>query len=192
MIDHNNLPCPWDALAAIHDEYAKATSSILAQRGGIAPQLFVLEVDPTGEVLHGAATPPDIMYNGFRDEQGKEAFALMLKELLDPTSRLVRLVENDHQFKPNLLVQINEVWMVRRTAEEMADGDGKLPSECEDRQEAICVFLHTRAGTIPTMHPVQRKPNPHLRLDKFGGGFTEVTGRMSMGDAFAKQGPSAH
>lgn len=196
MIEH---PYPWAALKAIHDQFADTALALFNSGEEVQPQVLIVNTDAQGKVQGLAALPPEIMdeFFGDRKSNNRDHFAQFLKEMLAEGSALRKQFEQATGYAPSVLVQINEVWTVKTSAEAAAKGFVVLdvpPSESPDRQEAVMLMLHTRAGSIPVVHFVESEPTRHCVRSDFPkeSERMEVGGLFSMQEAFGSQDQTVH
>lgn len=158
MSPHNpSIPLCWDSLKRIHDHFASIAFDICAQGNEVEPQLFTLDVtidDPLSKIV---ATSPAIVKSFLNSTRSKIALATLMKNLLNPQSKVAREHKNQHGFFPGLLVQINEAWMSTKR-----NGTNHVaPSLDSDRKEVLLIILHTCAMSIPVVHMIVSTPRRH-------------------------------
>ena len=183
----------WDVLQKLHDQFAAIAIAIFNNGEEVAPQLFLLRPDSTGQGAM-AALPPEMMRQFFGAEGGKDQLARLLESVLTEGHPLRQQVKEAAGFEPTVLVQVNEAWALLEPQEEDLEklAAGGTLAKHPQRREVVLVALHTRFGSFPTYHLVEDKPHRHCvqgpmqRSDELA-----FKGRFSMQEAFGLS-DSAH
>ncbi len=164
----------------LHDHFSKHAISICNDGEEVAPQCFFIGLDDDGNITGTEPLPPQLLAYFFGSVNGKDAFAIFMRDMLDDTHGVHQTAKVAFGFATKVIVQINEAWVRLGDKDSI---DEPPPSQHPDRQEALMVSLHTRQGTTGNMHKIMDKPKRHavfreLRFD------VQVYGRFSMQDAF--------
>lgn len=173
----------------LHELYAKIAIAICDDGKEVTPQCFLIGLDDDGGIIDTVATPPRQMAMFFGSQKGKDIFALFLKEMLDDTHEVHQMTAKMLGFAPTVIVQINEAWIRFGTLDDM---DETPPSEHPDRQEAILVSIHTRAGTTVNHHKILDHPKRHAVFQELRTEQHTVGGRFTMQDAFGSRDNPVH
>jgi hypothetical protein len=151
----NNTYELWDALETIHEAVLGPVSQACAM-GEISPRLLALSLSAAGEVERTYELPERLLQVFFGGEEGKQMFSAFLRDVFAPDGRLRT---NVPEICPDVLVQVNEAWMVEHGSAQDLDVQ---PSKHPNRIECLMISLHTEHGTVMVMHPILSKPERHV------------------------------
>lgn len=173
-----------DALQAIHDHIVQAPRAVLMAGAEVAPQLFILKATVDGKIEKMYRMPDRLAGRFFRDDASKNTFAGFLREMFTPGSPGRKVFQDAHKYTPNVVVQVNEAWVLRR--DKFNPGDPlPRPSESPDREEVLLISIHTRDYSLPVVHKILAGPR---RLEDSGRFHVEdgvtYSGRFTAQDNF--------
>jgi hypothetical protein len=128
-------------IKALHDRLMRGAVEIVNQeKEEVQPQVFLVLVKDD-DTLDIKALPPELVITAHSSIGRKR----ILQQLIHGFVRT-----GDNVFA----AQINEVWyVVRKDRDDFKDGPP--PSECDDRQEAVMVAIHTKEKTYGTYSEIK-------------------------------------
>ncbi len=180
---------PWSALAAVHDHFAHTAADLCNAGQDVSPQLFVVELAAEGQMERTVAMPPDLLANFYSSDGGKDLLALFMRQALTPGSNLRTGLAQKLGVRPDVLVQVTEVWLATGPDMERLLSSGRI-RDLPSRQEAVLVALHLPELTIPVVHPIKTKPRRCERAPfPLLSDLPAATGRFLMQDGSSSQGP---
>lgn len=173
----------WATLRDIHDHFAPIAVNLFNREGKAHPQLFLVELGDDKRPRRMLALPPELLGPLFSDGSSKDLLAEFMAQALNSTSALRQGLARHFDCRPEVIVQVNEVWMSKpasKDEEELFKSGAMLPSTDPRRQEAVMVTLHTAFGSVPCTHPIVDEPSRHCvksafpdesSIEHFGGRF---------------------
>lgn len=164
MSDNGTIDIPHAALERIHNVFYSAAAVVCEDGQAIEPQLSAYRVTNSGQVEHHFSFPANFVRSAFHDEGTKRGFAAMLRAFADPANPVTVGFTHILGFVPNLYVQVNEAWTVKRDAGFSPD---LVVSEQPDRAECVLISLHVGLHTVSVFHEIATTPRRHLVRSPF-------------------------
>jgi hypothetical protein len=170
----------WTGIKALHDRALEAAQEVVAMGEEADPQLIICKAKPDGELLGSYILPPYLTKAFFeRGLAGKNAFAMVLHDMLVEDSETRTKFVAAMKFEPNALVQVNEAWATSH-ARDANLREVPAPSEDPNRREVLMISVHTPTQTVPVLHNIAQNPRrvvrgafPEEGKGKYRGRFTK-------------------
>lgn len=188
-----------DCLKSVYEHSVKFCQDVLTQTDAIQPQVIFFTSAP------GASTPSEMaMMDGksagrfFEDADTKAKLMAFLNAVFDPSSPSHAQVKAALGFTPNLVAVVSEAWITEaalssppekksrvssKDIQAAIDALGGLPvRDMPSRKEAVIIQMHSDAGTIVGICPMERDQNgkasitmtpfEHFEQQKLGGAMS--------------------
>lgn len=160
----------WGAIRKLHDSLAQSAIAEFNSKGGLSPQLVLVQVSDEGDVQAVAPMPSTAVISFFRTASTKNALASFMREVFTEGSDVREALSALADIRPNLIIQINESWVLASSNHDRAKAlfdEGKSIADAPERKEAIVFLLHTAEGTVTTMHMISDDPRRHCDQGAF-------------------------
>lgn len=174
----------WSQLKDLHDKLARRFAHECNKGVSVRPHLFVFGLDEKGNLLKVAETPGPVMQAFFgQGTEGKNAFAQLVNDLLQPGSEAHQVFVASMAFEPRVLAFIAEAWALEHSARQpdaLLAGSQSL-ADHPLRKEVIQITLYTPLESVTTIHWIEAQPHRHCEVSEFPSpeDSTHYTGRFS-------------
>lgn len=184
------MSIPEAELVNVYDHVARNLVEIFNKHAEM-PHLF-LGVQLNKTAPHGFhiifEIPPRVAAFYYRDDAAKGTIPLLVSALLREDSPVRADMVHKSAPLPDLIVQISEIWMIRKTVPRgtVFDlNDAPRPSQDPERCEGLAIVVHSLTQSVMGTCPIHATPTRHA---EYAPAMTEADGwetdgRMAMQDA---------